>query len=91
MCRPLQDKVLHNIMPIFTFMGANILRLDDAYSFRVIEKTMATVVPALVQVSSCCWRRRLPPRNHSHVSRRPPSCRPTGSPTDPPPLPWLPW
>ncbi|XP_015227293.1 PREDICTED: HEAT repeat-containing protein 1 [Cyprinodon variegatus] len=43
------DKVLHNIMPIFTFMGANILRLDDAYSFRVIEKTMATVVPALVQ------------------------------------------
>ncbi|MED6241182.1 HEAT repeat-containing protein 1 [Ataeniobius toweri] len=43
------DKVLHNIMPIFTFMGANILRLDDAYSFRVIEKTMQTVVPALVQ------------------------------------------
>ncbi|XP_021180452.2 HEAT repeat-containing protein 1 isoform X1 [Fundulus heteroclitus] len=43
------EKVLHNIMPIFTFMGANILRLDDAYSFRVIEKTMQTVVPALVQ------------------------------------------
>lgn len=52
---PLQEKVLHNIMPIFTFMGANVLRLDDAYSFRVIEKTMQTVVPALVQVSfSCC-------------------------------------
>ncbi|XP_007565302.1 HEAT repeat-containing protein 1 [Poecilia formosa] len=43
------EKVLHNIMPIFTFMGANILRLDDAYSFRVIEKTMQTVVPALVR------------------------------------------
>ncbi|KAM4715615.1 LOW QUALITY PROTEIN: HEAT repeat-containing protein 1 [Anableps anableps] len=43
------EKVLHNIMPIFTFMGANILRLDDAYSFRVIEKTMQMVVPALVQ------------------------------------------
>ncbi|XP_043958197.1 HEAT repeat-containing protein 1 [Gambusia affinis] len=43
------EKVLHNIMPIFTFMGANVLRLDDAYSFRVIEKTMQTVVPALVR------------------------------------------
>ncbi|XP_028332618.1 HEAT repeat-containing protein 1 [Gouania willdenowi] len=43
------DKVLHNIMPIFTFMGANILRLDDAYSFRVIERTLQTVVPALIE------------------------------------------
>ncbi|XP_054899068.1 HEAT repeat-containing protein 1 isoform X2 [Poeciliopsis prolifica] len=43
------EKVLHNIMPIFTFMGANMLRLDDAYSFRVIEKTMQTVVPALIR------------------------------------------
>ncbi|XP_035467973.1 HEAT repeat-containing protein 1 [Scophthalmus maximus] len=43
------DKVLHNIMPIFTFMGANILRLDDAYSFRVIDKTVQMVIPALLQ------------------------------------------
>ncbi|XP_017294030.1 HEAT repeat-containing protein 1 isoform X2 [Kryptolebias marmoratus] len=43
------EKVLHNIMPIFTFMGANILRLDDAYSFRVIEKTLQMVIPALIQ------------------------------------------
>lgn len=48
----LQEKVLHNIMPIFTFMGANILRLDDAYSFRVIDKTVQMVIPALIQVSS---------------------------------------
>lgn len=47
----LQEKVLHNIMPIFTFMGANILRLDDAYSFRVIDKTVQMVIPALIQVS----------------------------------------
>lgn len=47
----LQEKVLHNIMPIFTFMGANILRLDDAYSFRVIHQTVQMVVPALIQVS----------------------------------------
>lgn len=47
----LQEKVLHNIMPIFTFMGANIMRLDDAYSFRVIDKTVQMVVPALIKVS----------------------------------------
>ncbi|XP_039991801.1 HEAT repeat-containing protein 1 [Xiphias gladius] len=43
------EKVLHNIMPIFTFMGANIMRLDDAYSFRVIDKTVQMVIPALVK------------------------------------------
>lgn len=43
------EKVLHNIMPIFTFMGANVLRLDDSYSFRVIDKTVQTVIPALIQ------------------------------------------
>lgn len=37
-------------MPIFTFMGSNILRLDDAYSFRVINKTVQMVIPALIQV-----------------------------------------
>uniref|UniRef100_UPI0037E97E07 HEAT repeat-containing protein 1 n=1 Tax=Semicossyphus pulcher TaxID=241346 RepID=UPI0037E97E07 len=43
------EKVLHNIMPIFTFMGANILRLDDSYSFRVIDQTVQMVIPALIQ------------------------------------------
>ncbi|XP_015678298.1 HEAT repeat-containing protein 1 [Protobothrops mucrosquamatus] len=43
------DKVLHNIMPIFTFMGANVMRLDDAYSFQVINKTVKMVIPALIQ------------------------------------------
>lgn len=37
-------------MPIFTFMGANIMRLDDAYSFQVINKTVQTVIPALIKV-----------------------------------------
>lgn len=46
----LQEKVLHNIMPIFTFMGASIMRLDDTYSFRVIDKTVQMVIPALIQV-----------------------------------------
>lgn len=43
--------MLLNIMPIFTFMGTNIMRLDDAYSFRVINKTVQMVIPALIQVS----------------------------------------
>ncbi|XP_065749837.1 HEAT repeat-containing protein 1 [Phocoena phocoena] len=43
------DKVLHNIMSIFTFMGANVMRLDDTYSFQVINKTVKMVIPALMQ------------------------------------------
>nr|XP_036863196.1 HEAT repeat-containing protein 1 isoform X3 [Manis javanica] len=42
------DKVLHNIMSIFTFMGANVMRLDDTYSFQVINKTVKMVIPALI-------------------------------------------
>ncbi|TRY66425.1 hypothetical protein DNTS_028326 [Danionella cerebrum] len=43
------EKVLHNIMPIFTFMGANIMRLDDLYSFQIINKTVQAVIPALIK------------------------------------------
>ncbi|TSL75270.1 HEAT repeat-containing protein 1 [Bagarius yarrelli] len=43
------EKVLHNIMPIFTFMGANIMRLDDAYSFQIINRTVQMVIPALIR------------------------------------------
>ncbi|XP_024617221.1 HEAT repeat-containing protein 1 isoform X1 [Neophocaena asiaeorientalis asiaeorientalis] len=43
------DKVLHNIMSIFTFMGASVMRLDDTYSFQVINKTVKMVIPALMQ------------------------------------------
>ncbi|XP_074846218.1 HEAT repeat-containing protein 1 isoform X2 [Carettochelys insculpta] len=47
------DKVLHNIMPIFTFMGANVMRLDDTYSFQIINKTVKMVIPALIQAEDC--------------------------------------
>lgn len=50
-CVSFQDKVLHNIMSIFTFMGASVMRLDDTYSFQVINKTVKMVIPALIQVS----------------------------------------
>jgi hypothetical protein len=41
--------VLINIMPVFTFMGANILRQDDNYSFHVVQKTLETIIPALLR------------------------------------------
>ncbi|TDL26887.1 hypothetical protein BD410DRAFT_763071 [Rickenella mellea] len=39
--------VLHNIMPIFTFMGSNVFHRDDSYSFRVIQKTIQSIVPVM--------------------------------------------
>lgn len=40
---------MQNIMPIFTFMGTNVLQRDDAYSSRVVDKTIDSIVPALVR------------------------------------------
>jgi len=37
-------------MSIFTYMGANIMRQDDMYSFQIITKTLDTVVPEIVKV-----------------------------------------
>lgn len=46
----LQDIVLHHVMSIFTYMGANIMRQDDMYSFQIITNTLDTVVPEIVKV-----------------------------------------
>ncbi|KAI5481102.1 U3 small nucleolar RNA-associated protein 10 [Pseudohyphozyma bogoriensis] len=43
------DQLVHNVMPIFTFMGANVLQRDDAYSLRVVERTLASIIPSLVK------------------------------------------
>ncbi|KAI7857260.1 hypothetical protein BDC45DRAFT_603350 [Circinella umbellata] len=43
--------VLHNIMTVFTFMGANVLRQDDNYSFQVIHQTLEKIIPPLVESS----------------------------------------
>ena len=40
------------MMSVFTFMGANIMRQDDAYSFHIISKILETVIPALITVST---------------------------------------
>ncbi|KAF8999772.1 hypothetical protein BDQ17DRAFT_1360346 [Cyathus striatus] len=42
------ESVLHNIMPVFTFMGSNVFHRDDAYSFRVVQQTIDGIVPVMV-------------------------------------------
>ncbi|TBU55148.1 armadillo-type protein [Dichomitus squalens] len=42
------DAVLHNVMPIFTFMGSIVFHRDDTYSFRVVQKTIESIVPVMV-------------------------------------------
>ncbi|KAJ3564821.1 hypothetical protein NP233_g8044 [Leucocoprinus birnbaumii] len=41
------ESVLHNVMPVFTFMGSNIFHRDDTYSFRVVQKTIDGIVPVM--------------------------------------------
>lgn len=43
------DAVLHNVMPIFTFVGSTVLQRDDAFSFSVVEKVLKSIIPALVR------------------------------------------
>ncbi|GAA5842726.1 hypothetical protein JCM3766R1_005764 [Sporobolomyces carnicolor] len=43
------DQLVQNIMPIFTFMGANVIQRDDAYSLRVVDQTLEKIIPPLVK------------------------------------------
>ncbi len=38
LARVAPELILHSIMPIFTFMGASVLRQDDEYSAYVINR-----------------------------------------------------
>ncbi|KAF8578875.1 ARM repeat-containing protein [Ramaria rubella] len=40
--------VMQNVMPVFTFMGSNVFHRDDSYSFRVVHRTVDSVVPVVV-------------------------------------------
>ncbi|CDO96334.1 unnamed protein product [Kluyveromyces dobzhanskii CBS 2104] len=42
------ETILHSVMPIFTFMGAHTIRQDDEFSSLVVEKTISTIIPALL-------------------------------------------
>jgi hypothetical protein len=45
------DVILHSLMPIFTFMGTNTLRMDDEYSQFVVQKTIQTILPIVKEKS----------------------------------------
>lgn len=42
------EQVVHNIMPIFTFVGSSFLSRDDRGSFSMVEMVIRDIVPALV-------------------------------------------
>ena len=46
------DAVLHNVMPIFTFMGSNVFHRDDAYSFRVVQKARVSIHATFVLLAN---------------------------------------
>ena len=48
--RLMPDRIIHNIMPIFTFMGTSMVRNDDGYSFKVILQAIETLVPPLINI-----------------------------------------
>lgn len=41
------EMILHNLMPIFTFLGSSLLRQHDDYSAHVVDQTISRVVPQL--------------------------------------------
>ncbi|KAF2442860.1 hypothetical protein P171DRAFT_363006 [Karstenula rhodostoma CBS 690.94] len=41
------EVILHNLMPIFTFIGSSLLRQHDDYSAHVVDQTISRVVPQL--------------------------------------------
>ena len=43
------EKVLRNIMPVFTFMGASMLQRDDLSSFNLTEQLIKATVPIIVE------------------------------------------
>lgn len=42
------ELVLHNIMPIFTFVGHAVLQRDDRFTLSVVDQTLRSIVPAFV-------------------------------------------
>ncbi|KAL8953486.1 MAG: hypothetical protein Q9222_000690 [Ikaeria aurantiellina] len=39
------ELILHNVMPVFTFMSSNVMRRNDDYSAYVVKQTMDSVIP----------------------------------------------
>ena len=42
------DRVIHHIMPVFTFMGSSMMSLDDSHSVNVVNQAIDRIIPPLV-------------------------------------------
>ncbi len=42
------DRVIYHIMPVFTFMGSNMMSLDDGHSVNVVNQAIDRIIPPLV-------------------------------------------
>ena len=42
------DRVIHHIMPVFTFMGSNMMSMDDGHSVNVVNQAIDRIIPPLV-------------------------------------------
>ncbi|KAJ2162622.1 snoRNA-binding rRNA-processing protein utp10 [Coemansia sp. RSA 552] len=63
------DPVLHHVMAIFTFMGANMLRQDDEYSFHVIRQALERIVPPLAMTERAAPVLRVFVDSLTHIPR----------------------
>ncbi|ERF72575.1 hypothetical protein EPUS_02857 [Endocarpon pusillum Z07020] len=45
----LPERILDSIMPVFTFMGSNVLGKEDEYSNYVVDQTMDQIIPAMIE------------------------------------------
>ncbi|MCJ1402119.1 snoRNA-binding rRNA-processing protein utp10 [Xylographa trunciseda] len=43
------ELIIHSVMPVFTFMGTSILRQSDDYSAYIVDQTIESVIPPLVE------------------------------------------
>lgn len=48
LARLVPDAVLHNVMPIFTYMGSSDFQRDDIHSFAVVEKVCREIRRSIV-------------------------------------------
>lgn len=42
------ERVLHNMMDIFTFVGTSVVRRDDAYTYQIISDIIQSIIPTLI-------------------------------------------
>ncbi|KAJ9119655.1 hypothetical protein QFC22_003365 [Naganishia vaughanmartiniae] len=51
LARLVPDAVLHNVMPIFTYMGSSDFQRDDVHSFAVVEKALNEVMEECLSIT----------------------------------------